>query len=95
MTMPFTLGSWQDSKPITITLKKGENTLQFLRRDPPQLAAQAVQRQVGLVVDPGLGGVDRRLLLLAEVLNLEQNLLGETCIVHVDYWDGPLARTLM
>ncbi len=36
MTMPFTLGKWLDSKPITLTLKKGENTLQFLRRNPPQ-----------------------------------------------------------
>ena len=25
-------------------------------------------------------------LLLSEVLNLEETLLGETCIVHVDYW---------
>jgi formylglycine-generating enzyme required for sulfatase activity len=36
MTMPSTLGKWQESKPITLTLNKGENTLQFLRRDPPQ-----------------------------------------------------------
>jgi formylglycine-generating enzyme required for sulfatase activity len=36
MMMPFTLGKWQESKPITLALKKGENTLQFVRRDPPQ-----------------------------------------------------------
>jgi len=36
MTMPFTLGKWQESKPITLALKKGENRLQFLRRGPPQ-----------------------------------------------------------
>jgi formylglycine-generating enzyme required for sulfatase activity len=36
MMMPYTLGKWQDSKPITLALKKGENWLQFLRRDPPQ-----------------------------------------------------------
>jgi formylglycine-generating enzyme required for sulfatase activity len=36
MMMPFTCGKWQDSKPITLALKKGDNTLQFLRRDPPQ-----------------------------------------------------------
>ena len=34
--MPYTLGMWQDSKPVTLALKKGENTLQFVRRDPPQ-----------------------------------------------------------
>ena len=36
MMMPYTLGMWQDSKPVTLALKKGENTLQFVRRDPPQ-----------------------------------------------------------
>ena len=36
MEMPFTVGTWQDSKPVTLTLKAGENTLRFLRRDPPQ-----------------------------------------------------------
>ncbi|MBT3201787.1 MAG: SUMF1/EgtB/PvdO family nonheme iron enzyme [Phycisphaerales bacterium] len=36
MTMPFTEGLWQDSKPVTLTLKKGANTLQFLRNNPPQ-----------------------------------------------------------
>lgn len=34
--MPFTVGDWQDSKPVTISLKKGGNTLQFLRNKPPQ-----------------------------------------------------------
>ena len=33
--------------------------------------------------------------LLAEVCNFEQTFLGETCIVHVEYWDGSAARTLM
>ena len=36
MTMPFTCGTWLDSKPVTLNLKKGENTLQFLRRNAPQ-----------------------------------------------------------
>ncbi|MFZ9936976.1 MAG: SUMF1/EgtB/PvdO family nonheme iron enzyme [Luteolibacter sp.] len=36
MTMPFTLGKWQDSKPVTVTLKRGENTLRFWRDNPPQ-----------------------------------------------------------
>lgn len=36
MTMPFTCGKWLDSNPVVLTLKKGANTLQFLRRDPPQ-----------------------------------------------------------
>ena len=36
MTMPFTVGKWQDSKPVTITLKKGANTLYFSRSRPPQ-----------------------------------------------------------
>ena len=36
MTMPFTVGKWQDCKPVTLTLKKGENALHFSRRKPPQ-----------------------------------------------------------
>ena len=36
MEMPFTVGNWQDSKPITLALKKGENTLKFWRNPPPQ-----------------------------------------------------------
>ncbi|MDP6544944.1 MAG: SUMF1/EgtB/PvdO family nonheme iron enzyme [Phycisphaerae bacterium] len=36
MTMPFTVGKWQDSEPVTLTLKKGANTLRFLRCNPPQ-----------------------------------------------------------
>jgi formylglycine-generating enzyme required for sulfatase activity len=36
MAMPFTVGKWQDSKPITLTLKEGENTLHFSRGNPPQ-----------------------------------------------------------
>ena len=34
--MPFTEGNWQESKPITVTLKKGQNTLRFWRDQPPQ-----------------------------------------------------------
>jgi len=36
MEMPFTCGKWQDCKPVTLALKKGENTLRFWRRNPPQ-----------------------------------------------------------
>ena len=36
MTMPFTVGKWQDSKPVTLTLKKGANTLYVSRSRPPQ-----------------------------------------------------------
>lgn len=36
MLMPFTCGTWKECKPVTITLKKGENTLQFWRLQPPQ-----------------------------------------------------------
>jgi formylglycine-generating enzyme required for sulfatase activity len=36
MPIPFTVGKWRDSKPVTITLKKGANTLRFLRHKPPQ-----------------------------------------------------------
>ena len=34
--MPFTVGTRQDSQPITLTLQKGENTLRFWRNQPPQ-----------------------------------------------------------
>jgi len=36
MEMPFTVGSWQNSKPITLSLDEGENTLRFWRDQPPQ-----------------------------------------------------------
>ena len=36
MEMPFTLGRWQESEPITLTLEEGENTLRFSRNKPPQ-----------------------------------------------------------
>lgn len=36
MEMPFTVGDWQDSAPIRLTLTKGENTLRFWRDQPPQ-----------------------------------------------------------
>jgi formylglycine-generating enzyme required for sulfatase activity len=36
LEMPFTVGNWQDSKPVTLTLEKGENTLLFWRNQPPQ-----------------------------------------------------------
>jgi formylglycine-generating enzyme required for sulfatase activity len=36
LEMPFTAGSWQDSEPITLTLREGENTLRFWRDQPPQ-----------------------------------------------------------
>jgi len=36
MAMPFTVGDWQDSEPVTLSLKQGENTLRFWRDNPPQ-----------------------------------------------------------
>lgn len=36
MELPFTCGTWQDSKPVTVTLKKGKNVLRFCRDNPPQ-----------------------------------------------------------
>jgi formylglycine-generating enzyme required for sulfatase activity len=36
MAIPFTCGQWKDSDPVTLTLKQGENTLQFSRINPPQ-----------------------------------------------------------
>ncbi|NNC88021.1 MAG: SUMF1/EgtB/PvdO family nonheme iron enzyme [Akkermansiaceae bacterium] len=36
MTMPFTVGKWRESEPVTITLREGENTLRFSRNQPPQ-----------------------------------------------------------
>jgi len=34
--MPFTLGQWRESKPVTLTLTEGENILRFWRDQPPQ-----------------------------------------------------------
>ncbi len=32
LEMPFTVGNWQDSRPITLTLEEGENTQHVLVR---------------------------------------------------------------
>ena len=34
--LPFTLGMWEESKPVTMTLKQGSNTLHFWRDQAPQ-----------------------------------------------------------
>ena len=36
LVMPFTKGSWQESKPVEVSLNKGKNTLAFWRDQPPQ-----------------------------------------------------------
>ena len=36
MQMPYTVGYWQYSKPVMLTLVQGENTLRFWRDQPPQ-----------------------------------------------------------
>jgi len=36
MMMPFTLGKWQESQAVTITLEEGANVLRFWRDQPPQ-----------------------------------------------------------
>jgi formylglycine-generating enzyme required for sulfatase activity len=36
MEMPFTVGDWEKSAPVTLELKAGVNTLKLLRKDPPQ-----------------------------------------------------------
>ena len=36
MAMPFTEGNWQNTKPVTLTLSEGDNTLRFWRDNPPQ-----------------------------------------------------------
>ena len=34
--LPFTLGKWNQSEPVTLTLKQGKNTLHFWRDQAPQ-----------------------------------------------------------
>jgi len=36
IAMPFTGGTWQESTPVTVSLKEGTNVLRFSRTDPPQ-----------------------------------------------------------
>lgn len=36
MVLPFTIGMWGESKPLTVTLKQGANTLHFWRDQAPQ-----------------------------------------------------------
>ena len=34
--LPFTVGDWQDTQPVHLTLKRGKNVLRFARSKPPQ-----------------------------------------------------------
>ena len=36
LELPFTLGDWQESKPVKVYLKQGKNILRFYRNEPPQ-----------------------------------------------------------
>ena len=36
INLPFTVGKWQNSKPVKVTLKKGMNILKVTRFRPPQ-----------------------------------------------------------
>jgi hypothetical protein len=36
MMLPFTIGKWGESKPVTLTLKQGTNVLHFWRDRAPQ-----------------------------------------------------------
>jgi hypothetical protein len=36
LALPFTLGAWAESEPVTVTLKQGTNTLHFWRDRAPQ-----------------------------------------------------------
>ncbi len=36
IALPFTIGMWGESEPVTLTLKEGENTLHFWRDQAPQ-----------------------------------------------------------
>jgi len=36
MEMPFTVGNWEDSTPVILTLQKGKNTFRLWRDQPPQ-----------------------------------------------------------
>jgi len=36
IALPFTLGAWQESEPVTVTLNAGKNTLHFWRDQAPQ-----------------------------------------------------------
>jgi hypothetical protein len=36
ISLPFTIGMWGESKPVTISLKKGSNKLYFWRDQAPQ-----------------------------------------------------------
>jgi formylglycine-generating enzyme required for sulfatase activity len=51
ITLPFTLGKWQESDPVKVTLKEGTNVLRFWRDNPPQ---QGVSVQ-SFTLKPGAG----------------------------------------
>ena len=53
--LPFTIGSWQDSKPVKVSLVKGKNSLRFTRSLPEDYAKISWQHS-----GPQYGGVTLR-----------------------------------
>ena len=39
LELPYTLGDWEESKPIELTLKKGINTIEINRTVPEELTS--------------------------------------------------------
>jgi hypothetical protein len=59
LLLPFTIGTWQESKPVTVRLVKGTNTLSFTRSVPEDYEKIFWQRS-----GPEFGGVTVRSFML-------------------------------
>ena len=55
LPLPYTIGMWEESKPIKIPLQQGKNTLSFTRRVPEEFAKHVWTRS-----GPEYGGVSIR-----------------------------------
>lgn len=61
LPLPYTVGRWEDSQPITISLAEGKNTLSFTRSVPEEFG-----KRVWTTSGPEYGGVSIRSFSLAK-----------------------------
>lgn len=62
LPLPYTIGEWCESKPVTVSLVKGKNTLSFTRRVPEEYGKHVWTRS-----GPEYGGVSIRAFTLQKI----------------------------
>lgn len=58
--LPYTVGMWKTSKPVTVSLAQGQNKLTFSRRAPEDKGTRSMWWYCMNYSDPGCGGITIR-----------------------------------